>query len=221
MASSRYAAECAAPPAQGKTIPEPNKAGAYSWLKAPRYGGAAAEVGPLARAMVAYAAGDKVYKPQVESALSAAGIGPEQCVSVLGRHLARALECRIAVRAMGGWLDELVPGDPVAVALKMPDQATGVGMTDAPRGALGHWMEIRDKKIARYQLVVPTTWNGSPRDAGGQPGPMEQALIGTKVNDGENPYEIVRIIRSFDPCLACSVHVLDARRGVRGVYRIA
>ena len=221
VAHSRYADSCAAPPARGQTIPEPRKDGAYSWIKAPRYGGAPAEVGPLARGMVAFTAGDKVFKPEIEAALKEAGAGPEVLPSVLGRHLARALECRIIARAMMDWLQELVPGGPVAAPLEIPDEGEGAGLTDAPRGALGHWIQVKDKTIDRYQLVVPTTWNGSPRDKEGTPGPIEQAIEGTEIKDADNPFEIVRIVRSFDPCLACSVHVMDARGAVRGVHRIA
>ncbi|MGB2753835.1 MAG: nickel-dependent hydrogenase large subunit [Phycisphaerae bacterium] len=220
VAHSRYADECAAPPAGGQTIAQPEKAGAYSWLKAPRYDGAPAEVGPLARALVAYGSGHSAVKREIDAALKAAGVGADALPSVLGRHLARALEARIVASAMMGWLQELKPGEPVAVDLKIPAEGKGAGLTGAPRGALGHWIEIRDKVISRYQMVVPTTWNGSPKDAKETPGPMEQALIGTKVKDRDNPFEIVRIIRSFDPCLACSVHVMTASGEGRGVYRI-
>jgi hydrogenase large subunit len=220
VAHSRYAPDCAAPPAEGKTIPDPEKPGAYSWIKAPRYDGRPAEVGPLARAMVAYAAGDKVYKPEVEAALKAAGLKAGRLVSVLGRHLARALECRILVRVMADWLQELKPGEPAAVAFAIPQEGAGAGLVDGPRGALGHWVQVQNKVISRYQLVVPTTWNGSPRDSSGTPGPIEQALQGTKVKDRDNPFELVRIVRSFDPCLACSVHVMTAGGDVRGVHRI-
>ena len=220
VAHSRYADDCAAPPAEGQTIAQPEKAGAYSWIKAPRYDGAPAEVGPLARALVAYGSGHPVVKREVDAALKAAGVGAQVLPSVLGRHLARALETRIVASAMMAWLGELVPGDPVAVDLKIPAEGKGVGLTGAPRGALGHWIEIRDKVIGRYQLVVPTTWNASPRDSKGTPGPIEQALIGTKVKDRDNPFEIVRIIRSFDPCLACSVHVVTVSGESRGVYRV-
>jgi Ni,Fe-hydrogenase I large subunit len=109
----------------------------------------------------------------------------------------------------------------VAVPLQIPDEGEGAGLTDAPRGALGHWIQIKNKVIDRYQLVVPTTWNGSPRDADGTPGPIEQALEGTAVRDADNPFELVRIVRSVDPCLACSVHQMNARGRVRGVCRIA
>jgi len=221
VAHSRYADDCAAPPTEGQTIPEPDKDGAYSWLKAPRYAGAVAEVGPLARGMVAFAGGDDVFKPEIEAALKEAGAEPDVLSSVLGRHLARALECRILAKAMVDWLQELVPGQPVAVPLEIPEEGSGAGLTDAPRGALGHWIQVKNKVIDRYQLVVPTTWNASPRDSDGTPGPIEQAIEGTDVKDADNPFEIVRIVRSFDPCLACSVHVMDARGRARGVHRIA
>ena len=221
VASSRYADHCAAHPSAGRTDPEPAKDGAYSWLKSPRYDGAAAEVGPLARGMVACATGDGPFKAELDAAMSAAGIGADKLPSVLGRHLARALEARVVAAAMTDWLGELRPGEPAATPLSIPDEAAGAGMTDAPRGALGHWIRIKDKVIERYQLVVPTTWNASPRDASGQPGPIEQALLGAPVKDADSPFEIVRIVRSFDPCLACAVHVLDAAGTRRGVHRIA
>ena len=217
---SRYDDSCAAAPAEGLTLPDPEKQGAYSWLKAPRYDGAAAEVGPLARAIVGYASGDETIKADVDAALSAAKLAPEKLPSVLGRHLARALEARWVCNAMAGWLEQLKPGESAAAELTIPESGAGAGMTDAPRGALGHWIQIKEGKIDRYQLVVPTTWNASPRDAEGVPGPIEQALIGTPVKDKDNPFEVVRIVRSFDPCLACAVHVLTARGEILGRYRI-
>jgi hydrogenase large subunit len=110
---------------------------------------------------------------------------------------------------MGEWLLELKPGEPVCATYEIPDESEGMGIVDGPRGSLGHWIRIKDKVIDKYQLVVPTTWNGGPKDEKGQYGPMEQALLGTKVKDAANPFELVRIARSFDPCLACSVHTLD------------
>ncbi len=211
VACSRYAAECAAPPAEGKTIPQPAKPGAYSWLKAPRYDGAPAEVGPLARTLVAYAGGQPAVKREVDAALAAAKVPASKLPSVLGRHLARALEARILAAAMQDWLKDLRPGEPAAVALTIPEEGRGAGLLEGPRGALGHWVSIRGRVIDRYQLVVPTTWNGSPRDAAGTPGPIEQALLGAKVKDPANPFEIVRIVRSFDPCLACAVHAVTVR----------
>ena len=219
--SSRYDDSCAARPAEGATVPAPEKEGAYSWLKSPRYDGQVTEVGPLARTMVAHAAGVAKVRADVDAALAAAGISAEKLPSVLGRHLARALESRWVCDAMAEWLEQLRPGEPAAVELTIPDEASGVGLTGAPRGALGHWIDIKDGKIALYQLVVPTTWNASPRDANGVPGPMEQALIGTPVKDADNPFEVVRVVRSFDPCLACAVHVLSAKGEKIGEYRVA
>jgi len=217
---SRYDDTCAAPPAEGQTRPDPHKQGAYSWIKAPRYDGAPAEVGPLARVMVAYAGGHPMVKGEVDAVLAAAKLPAEKIPSVLGRHLARALESKWICRAMSDWLGELRPGEPAALPLEIPDEGEGAGLTGAPRGALGHWIRIKDGKIERYQLVVPTTWNAGPRDAGETPGPIEQALLGAPVKDAENPFEVVRIVRSFDPCLACAVHVLTARGRTVGEYRI-
>ena len=122
--------------------------------------------------------------------------------------------------AMAEWVLQLKPGGPVYVDYQLPEEAEGMGLSEAPRGALGHWITIKDKKIDHYQLVVPTTWNASPKDANGQPGPIEQAILDTKVKDPENPFEIVRIVRSFDPCLACAVHLIDARGDEIGRHRI-
>jgi hydrogenase large subunit len=198
-------------PAEGETVPAPGKESGYSWLKSPRYDGQPYEVGPLARALVAYAAGDADVKQDIDSVLGQFGAGPEALFSVLGRHAARALEARRLARAMAGWALALKPGEPVCEWREAPESGTGMGLTEAPRGGVGHWAEIADRKLTRYQLVVPTTWNASPRDDEGQPGPIEQSLIGTKIRDAENPFEVVRIVRSFDPCLACSVHLLTPK----------
>jgi len=198
-------------PAEAETAPAPEKAAGYSWIKAPRYDGEPYEVGPLARTLVAYAAGDSAVKAQVDGVLARFKAGPEALFSVLGRHAARALEAQRLVGAMQEWVLALKPGEPVCEWRQAPESGTGIGLTEAPRGALGHWCEIADHKLTRYQLVVPTTWNASPKDDEGNPGPMERALIGTKIKDAENPFELVRIVRSFDPCLACSVHMLTPR----------
>ena len=218
---SWFADTCAAKPAQGDTVPAPEKAGAYSWLKSPRYSGKPCEVGPLARTMVGYLSGNEGCKAEVDAVLSALGAMPDALKSVLGRHAARAIETKRLAGAMAEWALALKPGEPFCAESKVPETGSGFGCVDGPRGALGHWIEIEGKKIARYQLVVPTTWNASPKDADGVPGPMEQALIGTKVKDAENPFELARIVRSYDPCLACAVHVLDAHRNLKGVVRIA
>ncbi|MEW6357197.1 MAG: nickel-dependent hydrogenase large subunit [Planctomycetota bacterium] len=204
-----------------RTVSAPGKQGAYSWLKAPRYDDKAAEVGPLARVMVAYKQGDKRIKSEVNGVASAAGIGLDKCYSVLGRHAARAIEAKVLCDAMSDWMLALKPGEPVSAPLVIPNEGEGIGFTEGPRGALCHAIRIKNKVIENYQLVVPTTWNASPKDANDQPGPIEQALIGCPVKDPANPFEVVRVIRSFDPCLACAVHVMDGRGRELGVYRIA
>ena len=194
-------------PAAGQTVPQPGKTGAYSWLKAPRYGGAVMEVGPLARMLVAYRSGKRPQtKALLDEVMAKLNITPGDLVSVMGRHAARAVECKLIADRCEKWLDQLAPGKPTCTHFEMPEAGKGYGMAEAPRGALGHWIEIRDRKIASYQCVVPTTWNGSPRDDKGNPGPMEQALAGTPVADPANPIEAARVVRSFDPCIACAVH---------------
>jgi len=193
-------------PTQGETKTEYGKDGAYSWIKSPRYDGKVYEVGPLARVAVTYAHGDPVMKNLVDSALAQLKAPPSVLFSVMGRHLARALSAKFIADSMEKWLLELKPGEPTFVEYTIPEEATGMGLTEAARGALGHWIEIKEQKIANYQCVVPTTWNASPRDDNGNPGPMEQAIIGTRIKDKSNPFEIVRIVRSFDPCIACAVH---------------
>ena len=203
---SMFSSESGRHPSQGQTIPAPDKSGAYTWLKAPRYGGEVVEVGPLARMLVAYHKGDKTVKPLVDGALKTLGAGPEALVSVMGRHAARALECKIVADRCADWLEQLKPGASSSMDFSIPDRGKGQGLTEAPRGALGHWINIEKGKIANYQCVVPSTWNCSPRDDKGNPGPVEQALTGLKVADENQPIEAARVIRSFDPCLACAVH---------------
>lgn len=208
-------------PAQGMTEPQHDKKGAYSWAKAPRYDGKVYEVGPLAGMAVSYANGEPAVKNLIDSVLSRFKASPKVLFSVLGRHAARALITKYVADAMPGWLLELKPGEPAYVDYTMPDEAMGMGLVDGARGALGHWIEIKDKKIANYQCVVPSTWNLGPRDDKGQPGPVEQALIGTKIKDENNPFEIGRIVRSFDPCLACAVHVITPKGRTLGVYTVS
>jgi len=193
-------------PTQGETKPEYGKEGAYSWVKAPRYDGKVYEVGPLARVAVTYAHGDPVMKNLVDSALAQLKAPPSALFSVMGRHLARALCAKFTADTMEKWLLELKPGEPTFAEYIIREEGVGTGLTEAARGALGHWIEIKEQKIANYQCVVPKTWNASPRDHNGNPCPIEQAIIGTKIKDKDNPFEIVRIVRSFDPCLACAIH---------------
>ena len=207
-------------PAQGETKPEPKKEKAYSFLKSPRYKGKVCELGPLARMVNNYVQGDAVVKELVDSVLGEFNAGVDALYSVLGRHTARSLEAKLVADAMVDWLQALKPDEPTIVQHEIPDQAETAGLTEAPRGAVGHWITIKDKKINRYQVITPTAWNASPKDDKGQPGAIEQAIIGTKVKDKDNPFEIVRIVRAFDPCLACSVHLLDAKRNELGVFRV-
>jgi len=186
-------------PSQGETEPDRAKDDAYSWVKAPRYNGGVYEVGPLARMVVAYTAGEPTVQKLVNDTLAQFGAGPEALFSVLGRHAARALECKFVADKMPDWLLELKPGEPVCTEWETPEEGSGMGLWEAPRGTVGHWISIQDKKIANYQCVPPTNWNVSPRDDKGLPGPIEQALIGAKVKDESNPFEVVRIVRSFDP----------------------
>jgi hydrogenase large subunit len=197
-------------PADGITEPDANKADpAYSWLKAPRYQDIVHEVGPLARMAVNYLSGDATTIGLIESVL---GANPDISVlfSVLGRHAARALEAKLVADAMDGWLDELGAGQTAYEEVSVPRQVNvGIGLTEAPRGALGHWITTtRRGKIDRYQVITPTNWNASPKDDLDQNGPIEQALIDTPVVDMDNPIEVLRVVHSFDPCLACSVHML-------------
>jgi Ni,Fe-hydrogenase I large subunit len=203
-----------------ETLGDSNK---YSWLKAPRYGDEPMEVGPLARMLVAYVAGNAEVKAGVDAVLGALGVGPEALFSTLGRIAARAIETQVIAHRLARWLGELTDnldtGD-LAIAdvskwdpSTWPASAEGWGFEEAPRGALGHWVRIKDGVIDNYQLVVPSTWNGSPRDARGRRGAWEEALIGTPVSDPAQPVEILRTIHSFDPCMACAVHVHDPASG--------
>ncbi len=193
----------------------------YTWMKAPRYNGHPMEVGPLARMLVAYASGHKDVKAIVGDTLKALNVGPAALFSTLGRTAARGMETVLLARRMSVWFDQLVArikgGDVTTFAGKnwdpstWPQTARGYGALDAPRGALGHWVEITDGKIARYQCVVPTTWNASPRDDKGVVGPYEAALTDNHpLLKPDQPIEILRTVHSFDPCNACGVHVLDA-----------
>jgi hydrogenase large subunit len=193
----------------------------YSWLKTPRWKGHAMEVGPLARLLVAYASGREEVKEAVNGVLKALDVPVGALFSTLGRTAARGIETQL----IAGWSKEFYTQ--LLVNIKngdtrmfnnarwdpdtWPEEAKGVGMSEAPRGALAHWIVIKDKKIDNYQLVVPSTWNASPRDAKGQRSAYEASLIGTPVADPEKPLEVLRTIHSFDPCLACAVHLYDER----------
>jgi hydrogenase large subunit len=191
----------------------------YSWLKSPRWKGHAMEVGPLARVLMLYAAGHEPTKELADKTLKQLDLPLDAMFSTMGRTAARTLECKIFADSMQGWFDSLMAnikaGDVRTFNDKLwepstwPRRAQGVGFTEAPRGALAHWIVIENERIANYQAVVPSTWNAGPRDAQGQEGPYEAALKGQTLADRKQPLEILRTIHSFDPCLACAVHVLD------------
>jgi hydrogenase large subunit len=191
----------------------------YSFVKAPRWRGNAMEVGPLARYVVAYARGNEEIKDQVDGLLHDLGLPLEAIFSTLGRTAARGLECTWAAHKMRYVFDNMMAnlkaGDTATANMDKwepetwPVEARGVGQVEAPRGALGHWIHIKDTKIENYQAVVPTTWNASPRDPQGNIGAYEAALLGTPMANAEQPLEILRTLHSFDPCLACSTHVMS------------
>jgi hydrogenase large subunit len=190
----------------------------YSWIKSPRWKGNAVEVGPLARYIIGYAQNKAEFKDPVDKLLKDLGAPLPALFSTLGRTAARALECQWAAHQMRYFQDKLMAaikaGDSSTANTdkwkpeSWPKEVKGVGFTEAPRGALGHWVKIKDGKIDNYQAVVPTTWNGSPRDPKGGIGAFEAALMDTPLADPEKPLEILRTLHSFDPCLACSTHVM-------------
>jgi hydrogenase large subunit len=194
VTSSWYSSGNGLNPAEGATTAQYPKDGAYSWLKAPRYAGRAYEAGPLAR-------------------MAVNGDYPARA-SVMDRHQARAQEAAKIAGAMAGWIGRLTPRSARA-RYSVPSSGTGIGLGEAARGALGHWVSISGGDVANYQIVTPTCWNASPRDGAGDPGPMEKALIGTPVANVEQPVEVIRVIHSFDPCLACAVHVMRPAEGRR------
>jgi hydrogenase large subunit len=191
----------------------------YSWVKTPRWKGHAMEVGPLSRMLVGYASGRADIKEVVDSTLKTLDVPVAALFSTLGRTAARGLETKLTC----GWalefyqqlLANIKNGDTRTMnndkwePESWPKEAKGIGMVEAPRGALSHFIVIKDKKIENYQLVVPTTWNASPRDLQGQRSAYEESLIGTPIADPKNPVEVLRTIHSFDPCLACAVHLYD------------
>lgn len=191
VAHSWYSSPSGLNPASGLTEPDADKADAYSWIKSPRYQQQVYEVGPLARMWVN---GDY-----------------QNGISTLDRIAARAFETKKVADAMVDWVNELNSSSSYAEPA-VPYSGSGNGLTEAPRGALGHWMDISNYHISRYQVITPTAWNASPADDAGNKGAIEQALIGTPVNDLSNPIEVLRVVHSFDPCLACAVHMLRPDR---------
>ena len=207
------------PPTPWKFLQDEAK---YTWMKAPRYDGKPMEVGPLSRMLVGFASGHEEIQATVKEVLDRLQVGSAALFSTLGRTAARGIETLLLARRMNVWYDRLVEriksGD-VQTFTKdkwepstWPAKAQGYGYLDAPRGGLGHWVQIENGKISRYQCVVPSTWNCSPRDGEGQMGPYEAALVDNHpLLRPDQPIEILRTIHSFDPCMACGVHVLDAQ----------
>ncbi len=205
----------------GPTPPYANldAAASYSWIKSPRWKGHAMEMGPLARVLMMYASGHAPTVAITDQSLGRLGLPFEALYSVMGRNLARALECQILTDALPAWQAKLQAniqaGDVRTFneakweRSSWPSHAQGVGCLEAPRGSLAHWIVIDEGLISNYQAVVPTTWNAGPRDAAGVAGPYEAALQGIHIADPKQPLEILRTVHSFDPCLACAVHLLD------------
>jgi uptake hydrogenase large subunit len=181
-------------PSAGLTRPEPDKPEAYTWNKAPRLDGQVVETGAIARQLAA-------AHPLVREAVARHG------GTVYTRVLARLLELAQVVPMMERWLQQLVINDAYCASGALPDEGVGVGLGEAARGSLGHWVQVSRGRIANYQIVAPTTWNFSPRDAAGTPGALEQALVGAPVGGGEaTPVAVQHVVRSFDPCMVCTVH---------------
>jgi len=192
----------------------------YSWLKAPRWKGHSMEVGPLARVLMLYATGHEQTRELVNMTLKTLDVPVDALFSTLGRTAARTLETKVIADTMQVWYDNLVANikggdtrtfnETLWEPSSWPKQARGVGFMEAPRGGLAHWIVIENERIANYQAVVPSTWNAGPRDPSGQPGAYEAALADNhQLHDARQPIEILRTIHSFDPCIACAVHVTD------------
>jgi hydrogenase large subunit len=203
VARSWYRGECPLHPSEGETRPYATgqEGERYSWLKAPRLGGEPAETGPLAEALVS---GNRLFADLVATG------GP----SALVRQLARLVRPAEMIPAMETWLSETDPQGAHYTPRGEIVEGEAAGLTHASRGALGHWVRVKDGAIEHYQIITPTGWNLSPRDTAGTPGPLEQALVGTPVRDPADPVEIGSVVRSFDPCLVCAVHLVERGRTI-------
>jgi [NiFe] hydrogenase large subunit len=220
IACSWYTGSTDRHPANGESVPNYTGMDLHarqSWLKAPRYDDEAMEVGPLARVLVGYGLGRSEFVTAVQRFLDETGFSEADLLSTLGRTVARGIETGIIGDGMVDWLDELennlsAGNKQIYQDYALSTTSTGIGFLEAPRGALGHWINIQGNTIDDYQMVVPTTWNLGPRCANGIAGPLEQALVGLSVADPANPVEMLRVIHSFDACVACGVHVIDTER---------
>ncbi|MDA3788706.1 MAG: nickel-dependent hydrogenase large subunit [Desulfobacula sp.] len=204
---SKYSSPSGLKVKDGKLIPSPHKSEAYSWIKAPRYQGKMVEVGPAARILVDYLQNNNPQiKKLVDNFAGMAGIGASNLNSVLGRHLCRAISAVVLTDFLLEETERIDIKGPYMAQYDLPKSGEGFGATEASRGALLHYIKIEDYKIKKYECVVPTTWNCSPKDDNDQPGALESALIGTKVKNPDEQIESNRIVHSFDPCLGCAVH---------------
>ncbi|QOR63002.1 nickel-dependent hydrogenase large subunit [Sulfurovum sp. ST-21] len=200
----------------------------YSWIKSPLYDGKKVEVGPLARMVVGYVKGDERIQKYVGNFLKRANLPITVLFSTVGRTAARAIETELMADVMLEWVDELAKNAASGDLSTWTDfdfdvvsaDSKGRALSEAPRGSLGHWVKIKDGKVENYQAVVPSTWNAGPRGPNGEVGAYEGSLIGTKVADPEQPLEIIRTVHSFDPCIACAVHVVDTKGKELAVYKV-
>ncbi len=225
---SWYAGDAVHKPFQGVTEPKFTFMGdkdRYSWMKAPRYDGRAVETGPLAQVLVAYLKGNAEVVPVVDSVLQTLSLTPGDLFSTLGRTAARGIETAVIAKKTGEMLQEykenVASGDKKIVEnCEVPDKGEGAGFVNAPRGGLSHWLVIENKKVANFQFVVPCTWNLGPRCSKGIPSAVEEALVNTPIADPKRPVEILRTVHSFDPCIACAVHVIDGRTNEVSKFQI-
>ncbi len=203
--NSRYSSPSGKNVRNGALVPDPAKG--YSWVKAPRYDGHVLEVGPSARVIVDYLQGkNQQVRTLVNRYLSTFNLSIENLNSVLGRHLSRGICAVVIADFLLEESERLTLGEPAMGEIQIPKTGEGYGATEATRGALLHYIRLEDSKVGKYECVVPTTWNCSPRDDKGIPGALESALIGTAVENPDEQIEALRIVHSFDPCLACAVH---------------
>jgi len=202
--------------------------GKYSWVKAPRYKGLPMEVGPLARMAIGYAKDSGIIKPYMQRFMDAAGMELKDFSTTLGRNAARAVEAQICNDYLFDFMSDLIENIKYYdeetwtkyVFEELPQEGKGAGVFEVPRGLLSHFVRIEDAKIANYQAVVPTTWNASPKDASGVRGPYEESLVGITIADPSSPLEVLRVVHSFDPCLACAVHVIDTKGRELAEYKV-
>ncbi len=200
----------------------------YSWIKSPLYDDERMEVGPLARMIVGVAKGDKKITEYVTTFLKNGNLPTKVLFSTVGRTAARAIETEMMCAEVIKWCDELASnvahGDLSTWTEfdfdTVSKDAKGFGMAEAPRGGLGHWVKIKDGKVENYQAVVPSTWNAAPKDYKGRMGAYEASLVGTKVVNPDEPLEIIRTVHSFDPCIACAVHIVDTKGKELAVYKV-